>query len=67
MQCGTRWFNAYIKARRQDNQGMMVAKGGLNWRPWVEEALAARAAASYAALKAMPKLSRMPCLANNQV
>lgn len=64
---GARSFNAYIKARRQANQEMHVAMASLNWRPWVEEALAARASDSYAALRAMPKLSRMPCLANNQV
>lgn len=64
---GARSFYAYIKARRQANQEMHVAMANLNWRPWVEEALAARASASYAALRAMPKLSRMPCLANNQV
>ena len=64
---GARSFNAYIKARRQANQEMHVAMASLNWRPWVEEALAARQSGSYAALRAMPKLGRMPCLANNQV
>ncbi|MCG3084750.1 hypothetical protein LD028_09835, partial [Anoxybacillus sp. LAT27] len=39
----------------------------LNWRPWVEEALAARNSSAYASLRAMPKLGRMPCLANNEV
>ena len=34
---------------------------------WVEEALTARESESYAALRAMPKLGRMPCLANNEV
>ncbi|HKS15086.1 MAG TPA: cardiolipin synthase [Pseudomonas sp.] len=64
---GARSFNAYIKARRQANQEMHVAMASLNWRPWVEEALAARQSDSYAALRALPKLGRMPCLANNQV
>lgn len=64
---GARSFNAYIKARRQANQEMHVAMANLNWRPWVEEALAARESDSYKALRAMPKLGRMPCLANNQV
>lgn len=64
---GARSFLAYIKARRQANQEMHVAMANLNWRPWVEEALAARESQSYRALRAMPKLSRMPCLANNQV
>ncbi|MNN06863.1 Major cardiolipin synthase ClsA [compost metagenome] len=44
-----------------------MAMANLNWRPWVEEALTARESQSYAALRAMPKLGRMPCLANNQV
>lgn len=64
---GARSFNAYIKARRQANQEMHVAMANLNWRPWVEEALTARESSSYTALRAMPKLGRMPCLANNQV
>ncbi|WP_312933206.1 cardiolipin synthase [Pseudomonas sp.] len=64
---GARSFAAYIKARRQANQELHVAMADLNWRPWVEEALAARESQSYRALRAMPKLSRMPCLANNQV
>ncbi|HAB02055.1 MAG TPA: cardiolipin synthase [Pseudomonas sp.] len=64
---GARSFYAYIQARRQANQEMHVAMANLNWRPWVEEALTAKESASYAALRAMPKLGRMPCLANNQV
>ena len=56
-----------IQARRQANREMHVAMANLNWRPWVEEALTARESESYAALRAMPKLGRMPCLANNQV
>ena len=46
---------------------MRKAISELNWRPWVEEALAARASSAYASLRAMPKLGRMPCLANNEV
>lgn len=64
---GSRAFDAYIQARRQANQEMHVAMADLNWRPWVDEALAARNSESYAALRAMPKLGRMPCLANNEV
>ncbi|AIR88820.1 cardiolipin synthase [Pseudomonas cremoricolorata] len=64
---GARSFSAYIKARRQANREMHVAMADLNWRPWVEEALAARESNSYKALRAMPKLGRTPCLANNQV
>ncbi|QXH51523.1 cardiolipin synthase [Pseudomonas fakonensis] len=64
---GARSFYAYIQARRQANQEMHVAMANLNWRPWVEEALTARESDSYAALRAMPKLGRMPCLANNEV
>lgn len=64
---GSRTFDAYIKARRQANREMHLAIADLNWRPWVEEALAARNSNSYAALRALPKLGRMPCLANNQI
>lgn len=64
---GRRTFDAYIDARRQANREMHTAIADLNWRPWVEEALAARNSQSYASLRAMPKLGRMPCLANNQV
>ncbi|MFC3942357.1 cardiolipin synthase [Pseudomonas gingeri NCPPB 3146 = LMG 5327] len=64
---GRSTFDAYIKARRQANVEMRKAIADLNWRPWVEEALTARNSQAYAALRAMPKLGRMPCLANNQV
>ena len=64
---GSRTFDAYIQARRQANREMHVAMADLNWRPWVDEALAARNSESYGALRAMPRLGRMPCLANNQV
>lgn len=64
---GRSTFDAYIQARRQANVEMHKAINDLNWRPWVEEALTARASKAYAALRAMPKLGRMPCLANNQV
>ena len=64
---GRRTFDAYIEARRQANREMHTAIADLNWRPWVEEALAARSSKSYASLRAMPKLGRMPCLANNRV
>ncbi|WP_122343337.1 histidinol dehydrogenase [Pseudomonas amygdali] len=60
-------FDAYIKARRQANQEMRIAIGSLNWRPWIEEAVAARRSDAYAALRAMPKLGNMPALANNKV
>ncbi|NBA97049.1 cardiolipin synthase [Pseudomonas sp. R5(2019)] len=60
-------FDAYIKARREANQEMHVAIADLNWRPWVQEALTAKRSDSYASLRAMPQLGRMPCLANNQV
>ncbi|MFJ2366746.1 cardiolipin synthase [Pseudomonas sp. NPDC087697] len=64
---GRSTFDAYIKARRQANEEMRKAIADLDWRPWVEEALTARASNAYASLRAMPKLGRMPCLANNQV
>ncbi|WP_448725661.1 cardiolipin synthase [Pseudomonas farris] len=64
---GRSTFDGYIKARRQANEEMRKAISELNWRPWVEEALAARASSAYASLRAMPKLGRMPCLANNEV
>lgn len=64
---GRSTFDGYIKARRQANEQMRQAISELNWRPWVEEALTARASNAYASLRAMPKLGRMPCLANNEV
>lgn len=64
---GRSTFDAYIEARRQANKEMHTAIVDLNWRPWVEEAVAARQSKSYASLRAMPKLGRMPCLANNRV
>ncbi|BBP67942.1 cardiolipin synthase A [Pseudomonas sp. Cab53] len=64
---GRSTFDGYIKARRQANEEMRKAVSELNWRPWVEEALAARASQAYASLRAMPKLGRTPCLANNQL
>ncbi|WP_347902832.1 cardiolipin synthase [Pseudomonas purpurea] len=64
---GRSTFDAYIKARRQANEEMRKAIADLNWRPWVEEALTARASRAYGALRAMPKLGLMPCLANNEV
>ncbi|ROM92118.1 cardiolipin synthase [Pseudomonas brassicacearum] len=64
---GRSTFDAYIKARRQANEEMRKAIADLNWRPWIEEALTARASKAYASLRAMPKLGRMPCLSNNQV
>ncbi|RON05706.1 cardiolipin synthase [Pseudomonas brassicacearum] len=64
---GRSTFDAYIKARRQANEEMRKAIAVLDWRPWVEEALTARASNAYASLRAMPKLGRMPCLANNSV
>ncbi|MBC3955879.1 MULTISPECIES: cardiolipin synthase [Pseudomonas] len=60
-------FDAYIKARREANREMRVAIGSLNWRPWIEEAVAARRSDAYASLRAMPKLGHMPALANNKV
>jgi cardiolipin synthase len=63
---GRSTFDGYIKARRQANEEMRKAVSELNWRPWVEEALTARASSTYASLRAMPKLGNMPCLANNQ-
>lgn len=60
-------FDAYIKARRLADQEMHRAMAALDWRPWVEEALAAREAPAYQRLRALSRLVRMPCLANNQV
>jgi len=64
---GRSTFDAYIKARRQANEEMRTAIGDLNWRPWIEEAVAARRSDAYASLRAMPRLGHMPCLANNEV
>src|SRR5690606_35576712 len=41
-------FDAYIKARRQANEEMRSAISDLNWRPWIEEAVAARRSQAYA-------------------
>jgi cardiolipin synthase len=60
-------FDAYIKARRQANEEMRSAISDLNWRPWIEEAVAARRSEAYASLRAMPKLGHTPALANNEV
>ncbi|RMU93970.1 Cardiolipin synthase A, partial [Pseudomonas coronafaciens pv. coronafaciens] len=60
-------FDAYIKARREANKEMRAAIGNLNWRPWIEEAVAARRSDAYEKLRAMPKLGNMPALANNKV
>ncbi|MEA9980040.1 cardiolipin synthase, partial [Pseudomonas sp. RTS4] len=64
---GRSTFDGYIKARRQANREMRTAIGTLNWRPWIEEAVTARRSGAYASLRAMPRLGRMPCLANNEV
>lgn len=64
---GRSTFDAYIKARRQANQEMRAAITDLNWRPWIEEAVMARRSDAYTSLRAMPKLGRTPCLANNEV
>ncbi|SEE75696.1 cardiolipin synthase [Pseudomonas coleopterorum] len=64
---GRSTFDGYIEARRHANKEMHTAIADLDWRPWIEEALAARKSTSYASLRAMPKLGRMPCLANNRV
>ncbi|QLC73118.1 cardiolipin synthase [Pseudomonas sp. LPB0260] len=60
-------FDAYIKARRLADQEMHSAIAALNWRPWVEEAITARASKAFRRLRALPRLGSMPCLANNQV
>lgn len=64
---GRSTFDAYIKARRQANNEMRNAIVDFNWKPWIEEAVAARRSDAYESLRAMPKLGRMPCLANNVV
>jgi cardiolipin synthase len=64
---GRSTFDGYIMARRQANREMRTAIGTLNWRPWIEEAVTARRSDAYASLRAMPRLGRMPCLANNEV
>ena len=64
---GRSTFDAYIKARRQANTEMRAAIADFNWKPWIEEAVAARRSDAYRSLRAMPKLGRMPCLANNEV
>ncbi|HEJ3433942.1 TPA: PLDc N-terminal domain-containing protein, partial [Pseudomonas aeruginosa] len=60
-------FDAYIEARRQANREMHLAAAELDWRPWVEEALAARQVSGYKGLKALVRMTRTPTLANNRV
>ncbi|WP_263146141.1 cardiolipin synthase [Pseudomonas sp. RIT-PI-AD] len=61
-------FDGYIRARRQADQEMRVAMAALDWRPWLEEMLAARSVADPSGhLLAMARLAEMPSLASNQV
>ncbi|SDG45975.1 cardiolipin synthase [Phytopseudomonas seleniipraecipitans] len=60
-------FYAYIEARRQVDKQMHKAMAALDWRPWVREAIAAGESEAYGQLRALPRLGRMPCLANNRV
>ncbi|MES2819291.1 MAG: cardiolipin synthase [Pseudomonadota bacterium] len=60
-------FDAYIEARRLADEQMRQAVAQLDWRPWIEEAQAANQAVAAQQLRALPRLGRMPCLANNQV
>ena len=64
---GSRTFDPDLQPRRQATPALHGASASRHRRPGVEEALTARNSESYAALRAMPKLGRMPCLANNQV
>ncbi|AYC34958.1 cardiolipin synthase [Pseudomonas cavernae] len=64
---GRSTFDAYIQARRQANREMQLAMADLNWRPWIEEAQAAQRSEYFGSLRALPRLSPMPLLANNQV
>jgi len=60
-------FDAYIQARRLADEQMHLAMNALDWRPWIEEAMAASESTIYQPLPALAQLSRTPCLANNQV
>jgi len=60
-------FYAYIEARRIVDKQMHKAMASLDWRPWVQEAIAAGESEAYGQLRALPRLGRMPCLAGNQV
>ncbi|CAE6954483.1 MULTISPECIES: cardiolipin synthase [Pseudomonas] len=60
-------FDAYVKARRKCDEEMRQAMTSLDSKPWLAEAEAARESPLYRRLRALPKLSRLPCLANNQV
>ncbi|MGV8842072.1 MAG: cardiolipin synthase [Pseudomonas sp.] len=60
-------FDAYIQARRLADEHMHLAMTALDWRPWIEEAMAASESKTYQPLPALAQLSRTPCLANNQV
>lgn len=60
-------FDAYIQARRQADQQMHRAMAKLDWRPWVEEAQAARESDVGRSLRLLARLAQQPPLANNQV
>lgn len=60
-------FDAYVKARRQADTEMHRTMSHQDWRPWVEEAKAAQCSPIYQQMRALQRLSRLPCLAGNRV
>ncbi|SDL27133.1 cardiolipin synthase [Pseudomonas indica] len=64
---GRNRFDAYIRARREADHEMRRAMVDVDWRPWVEEAQAARESEAYRGLRVLAKLARQPTLANNWV
>ncbi len=60
-------FDAYIRARRAADDEMREAIRDLDWRPWIEEAQAARESPAYGGLKVLAGLAGQPVLANNRV
>ncbi|MFC3608179.1 cardiolipin synthase [Stutzerimonas tarimensis] len=60
-------FDAYIRARRQANVEMHAAVAQLDWRPWVDEALAVSDSPTRPnPLQPFARLAQMPSLASNQ-
>ncbi|MBB3103360.1 cardiolipin synthase [Azomonas macrocytogenes] len=61
-------FDGYIRARRQANEEMHKAMAELDWRPWVEEALAVTDSPDKPDLLwPFAQLAEMPSLASNQI
>ncbi len=61
-------FDGYIHARRHANEEMRKAIANLDWRPWIEEALAVIGSPEQPhPLRPFAQLAAMPSLASNRV